>query len=56
MQDNIKTNQSSFSCTQFNYHYSTLAIQFTLSYLFAQLNGTIYQPLRSGRIWHVVNF
>ena len=25
-------------------------------YLFVQLYGTIYQPLRSGRIWHKVNF
>ena len=22
----------------------------------AQFGGTIYQPLRSGRIWHKVNF
>ena len=28
----------------------------SFSQMFYKLVGTIYQPLRSGRIWHKVNF
>ena len=37
----------------------TAPIHLIFSYqpsLFVIANGTIYQPLRSGRIWHKVNF
>ena len=32
-------------------HYRTYQVQCMIA-----MNGTIYQPLRSGRIWHKVNF
>ena len=33
-----------------------LCAKIILSFFFFSRKGTIYQPLRSGRIWHKVNF